>query len=43
MLSRRPQGDPGRAPLGSLAEAAGFRIEMTGDVPLLRYVRAVRP
>jgi hypothetical protein len=29
--------------LGSLAEAAGFRVEATGDLPLLRYVRAVRP
>ena len=31
------------APLGGLAEAAGFRVETTGDLPLLRYVRAVRP
>ena len=29
--------------LGGLAEAAGFRVETTGDLPLLRYVRAVRP
>jgi len=43
-----PAGIHGRrhaaaAPLGSLAEAAGFRVETTGDLPLLRYVRAVRP
>ena len=29
--------------LGGLAEAAGFRAETTGDLPLLRHVRAVRP
>ena len=31
------------APLGGLAEAAGYRVETTGDLPLLRYVRAIRP
>jgi ubiquinone/menaquinone biosynthesis C-methylase UbiE len=30
-------------PLEDLAAAAGFLIEGRGDVPLLRYVRAVRP
>ena len=29
--------------LGGLAEAAGFRVETAGDLPLLRYARAVRP
>lgn len=29
--------------LGGLAEAAGLLVETTGDLPLLRYVRAVRP
>jgi hypothetical protein len=33
----------GAALLGGLAQAAGFRVETTGDLPLLRYVRAVRP
>ena len=33
----------GATPLGSLAEAAGFRVETTGDLLLLRYLRAVRP
>jgi len=32
-----------RALLGGLAQAAGFRVETTGDLPLLRYARAVRP
>jgi ubiquinone/menaquinone biosynthesis C-methylase UbiE len=31
------------APLEDLAAAAGFRIEARGDLPLLRYVRAIRP
>ena len=30
-------------PLEDLATAAGFRIEARGDLPLLRYVRAIRP
>jgi ubiquinone/menaquinone biosynthesis C-methylase UbiE len=30
-------------PLGDLATAAGFRVEDHGDLPLLRYIRAVRP
>ena len=30
-------------PLEDLAAAAGFRIEARGDLPLLRYVRAIRP
>jgi SAM-dependent methyltransferase len=30
-------------PLEDLAAAAGFRIETRGDLPLLCYVRAVRP
>ena len=30
-------------PLEELAAAAGFRIEARGDLPLLRYVRAIRP
>ncbi len=30
-------------PLDNLAVAAGFRVEAGGDLPLLRYVRAVRP
>jgi ubiquinone/menaquinone biosynthesis C-methylase UbiE len=29
--------------LEDLATAAGFRVEAAGDLPLLRYVRAVRP
>ena len=29
--------------LGGLAEAAGYRVEATGDLPMLCYVRAVRP
>jgi hypothetical protein len=29
--------------LGGLAKAAGFRVETTGDLPLLQYVQAVRP
>jgi ubiquinone/menaquinone biosynthesis C-methylase UbiE len=28
--------------LAALAEAAGFRIEAAGDLPMLRYIRAVR-
>jgi hypothetical protein len=28
--------------LTSLAEAAGFRVEAAGDLPMLRYIRAVR-
>lgn len=31
------------APLGELAAAAGFRVEARGDLPLLRYIRAIRP
>jgi ubiquinone/menaquinone biosynthesis C-methylase UbiE len=31
------------APLDELATAAGFRVEARGDLPLLRYLRAVRP
>ncbi len=30
-------------PLEDLATAAGFRVEARGDLPLLRYVRAIRP
>jgi ubiquinone/menaquinone biosynthesis C-methylase UbiE len=30
-------------PLDELATAAGFRVEARGNLPLLRYVRAVRP
>lgn len=30
-------------PLEDLARAAGLQVESTGDLPLLRYVRAVRP
>ena len=30
-------------PLDELATTAGFRIEARGDLPLLRYIRAVRP
>jgi ubiquinone/menaquinone biosynthesis C-methylase UbiE len=30
-------------PLDELAETAGFRIEARGELPLLRYIRAVRP
>jgi ubiquinone/menaquinone biosynthesis C-methylase UbiE len=30
-------------PLQGLAAAAGFRIESTGELPLLRYIVAVRP
>jgi ubiquinone/menaquinone biosynthesis C-methylase UbiE len=30
-------------PLEDLAAAAGLRIEACGDLPLLRYVRAIRP
>ena len=30
-------------PLEDLAAAAGFHIEARGDLPLLRYVRAIRP
>jgi ubiquinone/menaquinone biosynthesis C-methylase UbiE len=33
----------GAIPLEDLAAAAGFRIEVRGDLPLLRYVRAIRP
>lgn len=29
--------------LGDLADAAGFRVEARGDLPLLRYVAGVRP
>jgi len=29
--------------LGGLAESAGFRVEATGDLPQLRYVRAMHP
>jgi hypothetical protein len=28
---------------GGLAETAGFRVETTGDLPLPRYVQAMRP
>lgn len=31
------------AQLDELATAAGLRVEARGDLPLLRYVRAVRP
>src|SRR5260370_4530190 len=31
------------APLDELATASGFRVEARGDLPLLRYLRAVRP
>jgi len=30
-------------PLEELVTAAGFRIEDRGELPVLRYVRAVRP
>lgn len=30
-------------PLEDLAAAAGFRVEARGDLPLLRYVRGIRP
>jgi SAM-dependent methyltransferase len=30
-------------PLDELATTAGFRIQARGDLPLLRYIRAVRP
>jgi hypothetical protein len=30
-------------PLDELATAAGFRVEAGGDMPLLRYIQAVRP
>ena len=30
-------------PLGELAAAAGYRVEASGELPLLRYVLAVRP
>jgi ubiquinone/menaquinone biosynthesis C-methylase UbiE len=30
-------------PLQELAAAAGFRVESTGELPLLRYIVAVRP
>jgi hypothetical protein len=30
-------------PLEDLATVAGFRVEASGDLPLLRYIRAVRP
>jgi ubiquinone/menaquinone biosynthesis C-methylase UbiE len=30
-------------PLEELAAAAGYRVESTGTLPLLRYVTAVRP
>jgi SAM-dependent methyltransferase len=33
----------GAVPLEAMARAAGFRLEDHGDLPLLRYVRAVRP
>lgn len=29
--------------LATLAEQAGFRVEASGDLPLLRYIRAARP
>jgi ubiquinone/menaquinone biosynthesis C-methylase UbiE len=29
--------------IGDLATAAGFRVEASGDLPLLRYFQAVRP
>ena len=36
-------GHGSAVPLEDLAAAAGFRIEARGDLPLLRYVRALRP
>ena len=30
-------------PLEELATAAGFRVEARGELPVLRYIRAVRP
>jgi hypothetical protein len=30
-------------PLEELAAAAGYRVESSGELPLLRYVLAVRP
>ena len=38
-----PHARAGARRLGDLAAAAGFRVEARGDLPLLRYVRAVRP
>jgi ubiquinone/menaquinone biosynthesis C-methylase UbiE len=40
-VGARRHGDA--VPLDDLAAAAGFRVEDRGDLPLLRYVRAVRP
>jgi len=45
--SRRHRGPHGMrharaVDLASLAEAAGFRVEASGDLPMLHYVRAVR-
>ena len=35
--------DRAAVPLDELATTAGFRIEARGDLPLLRYIRAIRP
>jgi ubiquinone/menaquinone biosynthesis C-methylase UbiE len=45
--SRRHRGPHGMKhargiDLAALAEAAGFRVEASGDLPLLHYIRAVR-
>jgi ubiquinone/menaquinone biosynthesis C-methylase UbiE len=38
--ARRRSND---VPLDELARSAGFRVQARGDLPLLRYLRAVRP
>lgn len=40
-VTARRHGDAG--PLEDLATAAGFRVEARDDLPLLRYIRAIRP
>jgi ubiquinone/menaquinone biosynthesis C-methylase UbiE len=40
---RGPQGTAAADPLRDFAAAAGYRVETTGKLPLLRYIVAVRP
>jgi hypothetical protein len=43
LAPRPPRPAPAQAiDLAPLAEAAGFRVEAAGDLPMLHYIRAVR-
>jgi hypothetical protein len=40
---REPQATAAAGPLRDLATAAGYQVETAGNLPLLRYILAVRP